>query len=137
MNKRLLMAAQMLLCFTSLALGGMQVNLHQKDGGVVSYSFEDKPVVSYQGDYLHVATAKISVDYPLSELEKMTFEENASAVDELRTESPAAVLIYTLEGRLLRMVEASEGVSCANLSDLPAGTYVIKNGTKNYKIIKR
>lgn len=126
------------LCGMTLAQAGTQLNIHQRSGGVVSYSFADKPEVSYQGEYLRVSTAKVSVDYPLQNLEEITFSDNASSIHELSTEGVASdIQVYTLDGRLLRTIPADGGVGRMSLSDLPQGTYVIKNGKTTYKINKQ
>ena len=46
--------------------------------------------------------------------------------------------INNMSGILMRTLQPSEdGSTPASLDGLPAGTYIIKNGKTNYKIIKK
>lgn len=135
--KHLLSLFFVCLCSAS-ALGQNTLNIHQKDGGVVSYSFSEKPVVTYTTDGIHLSTTQVEVDYPMSNLLKFTFEDSAEETGLVLTEAPDAdVRIYTLGGVLVRTVKASDGRSAFSTTDLPAGTYIIKNGKTTYKIQKR
>ena len=129
-----------LVLFVLCSLGVQAQNtmlLHQKDGGVVSYGFSEQPVVTYVADNLHVETATVSIDYPLASLEKITFADEADRIDVLRTDTNTDVRIYSVNGTLVRVAKAEDGAATLNTADLPAGTYIVKNGTTSYKIVKR
>ena len=114
------------------------LNIHQKSGGVVSYGFAEKPVVTYVGEILHVSTDKVSIDYPLAELEKLTFDDSDASIGELRVEGQTSpVCIYRMDGTLVKRQESSEGASAIDMQELPAGTYIIKQGNVTTKIIKQ
>lgn len=136
MKKTSLSLVLFVLCSLCVQAQNMML-LHQKDGGVVSYGFSEKPVVTYVGDNLHVETTRVSIDYPLASLEKMTFADVESNIDVLRTETTTDVRIYSVNGTLVRVAKAEDGAASLNTADLPAGTYIVKNGTTSYKIIKR
>lgn len=51
------------------------VNIHQKSGGIVSFTFDDKPVVTMSGNNVVMTTTKATVEYPISNVEKMTVEK--------------------------------------------------------------
>ncbi len=74
------MKRQFFAALLLMACVGMQaqntLNIHQKSGGVVSYAFSEKPVVTYTAEGIHLSTSKVDVDYPLSNLLKFTFEDN-------------------------------------------------------------
>lgn len=85
------MKYKLLLTIFGLLWGGAAcfaqsvLNVHQKDGVVVSYGFSEKPVVTYTDAGVHLSTAKVEVDYPFDNLEKFTFSDGvADAVEQLR-----------------------------------------------------
>lgn len=119
------------------ALAQSTLNVHQKSGGTVSYAFSEKPVVTYSGDNLVLKTAKVEVEYPLSNLEKLTFEDGApDAIDSVTMDAPSENVthIFNMGGVLVKSVDASLSLST---DDLKPGVYVVKNGKSTYKIIKK
>ena len=121
----------------------IQLVVHAKSGGEVSYALSEKPVVTYKGDVLILTTESTTVEYPLADLQKFTFEETADAVESVRMNQPkgdGTVRIYNVSGTLVRTIQPSEnGGSDARFStqDLPAGIYIIKQGAQTYKIRKK
>lgn len=138
MRRKNLLALASLFFGATSAFAQNTLNVHQKSGGVVSYSFSEKPVVTYTEDGIHLVTNSVEVDYPLSNLEKFTFEDSTSPSGIIRTEGGRSdVQIYSVGGLLVKTVKASEGTTTFSTEDLPAGIYVIKNGKSTYKIIKK
>ena len=136
MKKKLILVLA-LICAMSQAFAQSTLNVHQKSGGTISYAFSEKPVVSYSGNSLVLTTAKVNVEYPLSNLDKLTFEDGeANAIDQMSMEAPADAVthIYNISGVLVKSVEASKPIST---DDLTPGVYVITNGKTTYKIIKK
>lgn len=141
MKKLLLLLLTLTTASVSLAQTALIV--HQKSGGTVEFAFNEKPIVTYSDGYLviSVADGAASVQYPFSDVEKFTFGE----VSEIYTRitppakmAPQPTYIYNIGGILMRTLQPTEdGSTPANLDGLPAGTYIIKNGTTNYKIIKK
>ena len=124
-----------LSCFAQNTL-----NVHQKDGTVVSYAFSEKPVVTYTDTGIHLVTTKVEVDYPLANLEMFTFEDGGTSegIETITTTSTADdIRIYNTAGFLLRTIPHSEGTATFSTGDLPAGIYIISNGKTTYKITKR
>lgn len=114
------------------------LNIHQKNGGVVSYGFAEKPVLTYVEKNLHVSTDKVSIDYPLAELEKLTFNELESSIGELRLEGQSVpVCIFRTDGTLVKHMETIAGPFTFDTQELPAGTYIIKQGNITTIIIRR
>lgn len=138
MKRKNLLALASLFLGAASAFAQNTLNVHQKSGGVVSYSFSEKPVVTYTEDGIHLVTNSVEVDYPLSNLEKFTFEDSTSPSGIIRTEGGSSdVQIYSVGGTLVKTIKANEGTTTFSTSDLPAGIYVIKNGKSTYKIIKK
>ena len=115
--------------------------VHQKNGGLLEISFSEKPVVTYSDGYVVVRTADASVSYPISNMQKFTFGEVDDQVTRITAPADAApqpTNIYSLDGKLLRTYKPGEdGRTSTSLEGLPAGTYVIQNGTTSYKMLKR
>ena len=140
--KRLLLS---LLTFAAVSVLWAETSLivHQKSGGTVEFAFSEKPIVTYSDGYLviSVADGAASVQYPLSDMEKFTFgelSENYTRITPPAEVAPQPTFIYNIGGILMRTLQSTkDGSTPATLDGLPAGTYIIKNGTTNYKIIKK
>ncbi len=143
-NKHMRRTFTSLLTILVLAIGAAygqnSLNVILKDGGAMTYSFQEKPVVTYTQDGVHLTTTRVEVDFPFQNLEKFTFDDDtADALCEVRSlNDPANTGIYTIDGKLLRTIKArEEGSTSFSLDDLPRGIYVIKNGNTTHKISKR
>ena len=115
--------------------------LHQKSGGFVEFAFSEKPVVTYSAGRLVISVAEASVSYPLEDVEKFTFGEVDDQVTRITApvnEKPQPTYIYSVDGKLMRTFKpGDDGKTSASLEGLPAGTYVVKNGKTNYKVLKK
>lgn len=117
--------------------------VHQKSGGTVEFAFCEKPVVTYSDGYLVITVLdeSASVSYPLFDMQKFTFGELSSNYTRIvapKDDVPQPTYIYNIGGILMRTLQPTkDGSTPANVDDLPAGTYIIKNGNTNYKIIKK
>lgn len=138
------MKRKLLLSLLGLLLGVAAsaqntLNVHQKDGSVVSFAFSEKPVVTYTDTGIHLVTTRVEVDYPMANLEKWTFsDDEAASIDVLRTDGTSDdIRIYNTAGVLVRTIPQSEGAVSFSPADLPAGIYIISNGKTTYKITKR
>lgn len=138
MKKKLLLTFLWLFLGIASCFAQNTLNVHQKDGAMVSYGFSEKPVVTYTATGVHLTTTKVEVDYPFANLEKFTFSEEANSIDIVKTEKTNDdVRIYNINGMLLKTIKQNDGTSSYSTSDLPKGTYIIKNGKTTYKIIKK
>ena len=123
--------------------------VHRKSGGLVEYAFSEQPIVTYEGDYLIISSGLIdlegtggaSVWFPLDDVRKLTIEEtteNVTRVTAPKNEKAHPTQIFTLDGKLVRTLQpAADGTTSASLDGLPAGTYVIKNGSLTYKAARK
>ena len=115
--------------------------VHQKSGGTVEFAFREKPVVTYDGEYLVITVMDASVSYPLSNMQKFTFGEVSDDYTRITAPvnvAPQPTYIYSLDGKLVRTLQPSEdGSTSASLEGLTSGTYVIKNGKTSYKVLKK
>ncbi len=120
---------------------GMALVVHQKSGGTVEFAFSKKPVVTYSGGNVVITSTEAKVEYPLSDVQKFTFSEETDGVERIvapANQLPQPTYIYNVGGMLMRTLQPNkDGTTPATLEGLPAGTYIIKNGTTKYKIIKK
>lgn len=139
MKKKILLTIFGLLWGGAACFAQSVLNIHQKDGTVVSYGFSEKPVVTYTEAGVHLSTAKVEVDYPFASLEKFTFTDGAAdGIEQLSAVGTSDdIRVYDMRGVLLRTIKQSEGTAAFSTHDLPRGIYIIKNGKTTYKITKR
>ncbi len=115
------------------------LNLYTTSKGVVSFTFTEEPRVTFpKTDTVTVSTADVTVEFPFAEVEKMTFEDGVTQVETITVrDGDQTVTIYDLGGRLVRQYIPQKGITTVNLQALPAGTYVVRDGKRSYKILKR
>ncbi len=139
------------------AISENAIAIHQIDGAIITYAFEDKPVISYTGEELVITTSSTSVQYPLAYLRKLTLEsdwDTATAIGEVtkpdtefhftdqgatvRGEKPGTPFqVFDMKGaRVYQGTIDAEGRADIRMSRLPAGIYVIKTQSTSFKIRK-
>ena len=124
------------------------------DGTVNRFALTDTPMVTYEGENLVVSTGDEQFTTALSGISQLTFEQVSTGISEMVEESPkpiftpgqarfeglkthAAVSIYTIDGKMLSSMRASEeGIVNIDLSTLPQGVYILRTPNQNYKIKK-
>jgi hypothetical protein len=55
----------------------------------------------------------------------------------IKTEDNKKLEIYSQSGQLIKTIDTKKGINETNISELPAGNYLIKASSESYKIIKR
>ena len=127
------------LALTWTAAAQQTLNIHTTTPGVISIAFSQKPEVTFpSADVLKVSSETLTVEFPFSEVAKITFEDAADAVESLRQQDGNhRLLIYDLTGKLLHSVSPTRGTADVNLSSFPPGVYVIKDGHRTYKVTRR
>lgn len=136
MRKYLLLISVILL---SIGVYGQNtLNIHQKDGSKFSYGFTENPIVTYEGNTLKVSTETVSIEFPLTNLDKLSFEDELTKIDLLHIEGKRSdILIYNQNGVLLKRIQNNNGISETSISELPKGVYIIKKEYTTFKILKR
>ena len=140
--KRLLLSLLTIMA-ASFSWASTGLIVHQKSGGTVEFAFSEKPIVTYSDGYLVISVQDgvASVSYPLSDMQKFTFGELSSDYTRIiapKEVAPQPTYIYNIGGMLVRTLQPSDdGSTPATLDGLPAGTYIIKNGTTTYKTTKK
>lgn len=144
--KRLLLAVLML----GTAMSGFaydkqlyELVLTMKNGSTITYKLDKKFVLTFADTKIVMEAEGVKAEYELEDINN--FEQNNitnSETDAIgcitTTNTNGAVVIYDLNGRVVRSISADNNKQAQFLlSDLKEGVYVIKNGVTTYKIIKK
>lgn len=133
------------------------LNVHQKDGQIISFGFEEKPVVTFTDNELVVTSTKSEARYQLAAVAKFTFDVEGTAVegikDDVRTAAISldeyvvsltgakpeiTVRLIASDGKVLQSYKTDRnGYVQFSIADLPEGTYIISSESLNVKILKK
>lgn len=65
----------MLFSVTTMAVEQNVVAIYQQSGEVAMFAFADKPELSYSATHLIISTSGTTVQYPINQLKKVSFEK--------------------------------------------------------------
>lgn len=142
-------------CLGMVAQNTLRVVL--KSGSVVSYTFSEKPALTFHDVTLVVSTETNSVEYPFADVEKMDFmadiNEGALGLQSLAkaeisltpgtvtlsgVKPQSKVVVYDLNGKAVQTHSAdASGNLVFSTASLPKGAYVVKTDKVSYKIINK
>ncbi|MBQ7742753.1 MAG: T9SS type A sorting domain-containing protein [Bacteroidaceae bacterium] len=136
----LILMAVMVNGWWSMANAQSTLNIHTTTNGTVCFTFAEKPQVTFPStEVMQIASTTVTVEFPYSEVEKITFnDEDPTAVQTLTVrDNTNEVRIYDLNGRLVRRNRSRDGAVSVDLSTLPVGVYIVKDGKRTYKVKKQ
>lgn len=141
MKRNILFIVYLLLATTG-AQAQNTLNVYQKDGSLLCFSFADKPITLFDGDDVVVKTNKQNICFPFSSIDKYTFEDGLvpTGIMSIQTldSSSESISIYAMDGKLLNTGTCKNGnFTEIQIGDLPSGTYIIKNKNVTYKFKKQ
>ena len=138
MVRRILFTTCLLSC-SLMAAAQQSLNIFTTTQGTVTFTFAEEPAVTFpSAETLMVKTETVTIEFPFSEVEKITFEDGLTSVESITVnEGNAPVFIYDLGGRLVRQYKPQGKAATIDLSLLPKGTYVVKDGKRAYKVMKK
>lgn len=133
------------------------LTIHQKDGQKFSYGFEEKPVVSFNGDTLIIRSTNTVIHYGISSLSKFTYDDNETSVGLVKSDTNKAsisldeytiniagakadikVMLIGADGKQLASYKTDkEGTVTFSISELPNGAYIISSESLTVKILKK
>ena len=151
--KRFAVILLLAVCCTGYAQNS--VTLYLKSGRSVSYTFQEKPVMSYSGNELLVSTQEVQIQYALESISKLCFEDNSQTTVEevinadvrfavsadaitLTGEKPESdIYIYDMNVVCAgRNSTDAEGNAEISIRELKEGLYVVKTVSLSFKIIQ-
>lgn len=144
-----------LLCLQASAANNLKVILKSKES--ITYALAEKPVYWTSANALFIKTSGLYQEYDLDDVEKISFDGNASGVasvdsdnstsvypslasDAIFVSSPSAseVEVFSNDGKLLSKTRVSGSDEAKiNVSSWAPGVYLIKVNAKPFKIIKK
>lgn len=144
-----------LLCVNANAASSLKVILKSKES--ITYALAEKPVYWTSANALFIKTSGLYQEYDLDDVEKISFDGNASGVasvdsdngtsvypslasDAIFVSSPSAseVEVFSNDGKLLSKTRVSGSDEAKiNVSSWAPGVYLIKVNAKPFKIIKK
>ena len=115
------------------------LNIHTKSSGVVSISFTEKPEISFgDNDIMKIVSSQVSVEYPFSDVDQITFENSPSRITEVvHYNASSGIAIYNMSGVLIKKYDVENGKVSFDWNKLSPGIYIIKNGSRVFKINKK
>ncbi len=141
--------------FCSGTLHAQRLVIWQKDGSKVSYNLDEQPKTTFTADDLVITTATTTINYPLSKIQRYTYEGAQLSVQNVKEPGISithngnniivkglpkgkSVTINRVDGIQL-IAKRSDGSARLTLSlnSLPAGVYMIKADEITYKFLKR
>lgn len=127
-----------IILFSIAGFAQNTLNIHQKEGEIFCCDFLDKPIVTYEGSTLKVSTKTVSIEFPLTELDKLSFEDELTDIKLQHIERESSdILIYNEKGVLLKRIHNDSGISETNFLEIPKGIYIIKKGDTTFKVLKK
>jgi len=131
-----------------------------KDAKRIAYSLVDRPCVVASADKVTLTDKDITVEYPLSDIEKYVLgvaDGSSSGIAQAQTASDGgsisqsagqltlsgfaagtSVAVYDAGGRLVKSLAVKAGgVLTISLAEYPAGAYIVKAASKTIKFVKR
>ena len=116
--------------------GDAKIVVWQKDGAKTEILFNRKPEFLYQDGNVSLQNGGTTLSWRLADLRKLTFEdiEAPNGIDEIKTDAKLDIVrgcaVYDLSGRLVKR-------QIRSLSELPKGTYILKDGSVTTKVVRR
>ena len=117
--------------------GDAKIIVWQKDGSKTEILFNQMPEFQYQDGSVSLQNGSTTLSWSLSQLQKFTFEAAESLPTGIKDVQAGSRLdiakgcaVYDLSGRLIKE-------QIRSLSELPAGTYIVKDGSVTTKVVKR
>lgn len=148
------LVAALLVVFSAAAEANLSLVIHRTDGTTTVFALDEQPVTSFTRDDLVITTSTDSYSYPLTNIQRFTYE-NATTVNSIRhtgilvaqrggylvvsgLQAGQIVTLYGIDGRQMATAQAygSAPVSIP-LSHLPGGVYVVKADCVTFKILKK
>ena len=141
---------------TATAQNGPQLKVWKKDGSTVLYALSEQPVTTFSDNKLVIKTSNTTVEYPLAEVQRYTYEGVETGIESIDSDNGvlvkqeknklslanlkagAEVRLYSSSGSLLQIVK-SNGTEpvVISLASRPQGVYIVKSGNETIKLMKR
>lgn len=141
-NMRKLLLILTMLAASAAIHAEVALKLELTDGQTALYLLSEKPVVTFSGQNMEIATSEVQATYLRSDVARFTFEESTAveAIDVATVYSYSngvfaaagqQIAVYSLNGQLI-----TKGADQVSLEQCAPGVYIVKAGEATVKIMK-
>ena len=154
--KKILLTAILMAFITSWSFAEPQLKVWKKDKSTVLFALAEKPVTTFSGNKLIIKTSTATVEYPLADILRYTYEGVETGIETIESDNSVLVKqednklslrnlkageevrLYSSSGRLLDILK-SNGTDAVTISiaSRPQGMYIVKCGNETIKLMKR
>ena len=130
----------LLSCFSAISTWAedSKIIVWLNDGQTTEVLFNQMPEFVYQNSNVSITNGNTELSWPLAQLKKFTFEDiQPSTVTEIkyvkqstRIDIVRGCAVYDINGRKIKS-------RIKSLSELPKGTYIIKDGNVTTKVVRK
>lgn len=138
MKKKAVITLLLTLFAVSTWAADAKIVVWLNDGSQTEVLFNQMPEFTYQDGNVSIQNGGTTLSWALANLQKFTFEDiepsDPTAIKDVKTASKLDIVkgcaVYDLSGKLLKK-------QIRSLSELPKGTYILKDGNVKTKMVKR
>lgn len=128
----------MIFCFHEVWAEESKIIVWLNNGSKTEVLFNDMPEFVYADGNISLKGTQTELSWPLAQLKKFTFEASESVITDVENvPMPKAQLdfakgcaVYDLNGKLIK-----EHIN--SLNELPAGVYIVDDGSVTTKVVKK
>ena len=133
--------ALMVVCGLTASAGDYNyLTIMQADTPAYGFALRTVKKITFSGDIMTVQTIDgTTTGVALSTLQQLSFEADrpVGIRQDLTSANRTPIYIYHVNGQLIRHFDGTQERGKLNLSDLPQGIYILKQGTETRKILKQ
>ena len=137
-TKQILLTLLLALVGLSAWAADAKIVVWLNDGSKTEVLFNQMPEFTYQDGNVSIQNGGTTLSWALANLKKFTFEDieqsDTTDIKDLKTTPKLDItkgcVVYDLSGKLVKR-------QIRSLSELPKGTYILKDGSATTKVVKR
>lgn len=112
----------------------MGIVIWLNDGSKCEVLFASMPEFEYQDGYVTMKSSTTEMSWPLTKLQKLTFEDMETGIRDIKATGLDLHTdhfdAYDISGKRIRK-------GAKSLSELPTGTYIVKDGSVTIKVVRK
>ena len=138
MRKKTILTLLLTLFAVGMWAADAKIVVWLNDGSKTEVLFNQMPEFTYQDGNVSIQNGSTTLSWSLANLQKFTFEDiedsKPTDIKDVKTTPKLDIAkgcaVYDLSGRLVKR-------QIRSLSELPQGTYILKDGSVTTKVVKR
>ena len=137
-TRQFLLTLLLVFFATSSWAGDAKIIVWQKDGKTTEILFNQMPEFTYQDGNVSIQNGGTTLSWSLANLQKFTFKDVEASkptdIKDIKTTPKLDITkgcaVYDLNGQLVKK-------QIRSLSELPKGTYILKDSSVTTKVVKQ